>query len=55
MPRLQAEFFHQNTPDRNPSAPFLGLTIEEEEQLMYNAMSRGEGWRILTNAGKSEE
>ncbi|RAJ17956.1 penicillin-binding protein 1A [Olleya aquimaris] len=55
MPRLQAEFFHQNTPDRNPTAPFLGLTKEEEEQLMYNAMSRGERWRILKNAGKSEK
>src|SRR5690606_17713602 len=26
MARLQAEFFHQNTPDRNKTAPFLDLT-----------------------------
>ncbi|MCQ6512993.1 hypothetical protein NPN18_24815, partial [Vibrio parahaemolyticus] len=25
MTKLQAEFFHQNTPDRNPTAPFLDL------------------------------
>ena len=25
MTKLQAEFFHQNTPQRNPTAPFLEL------------------------------
>ena len=28
MPRLQAEFDHQNTPDRNPTAPFLELDLK---------------------------
>ncbi len=33
MPRLQAEFFHQNTPNRNPTAPFLELEREEIKDL----------------------
>lgn len=55
MPRLQAEFFHQNTPRRNPTAPFLDLTHGAIDTLMQNAMSRGERWRILKKAGKSEK
>lgn len=53
MPRLQAEFDHQNTPDRNPTAPFLELTKSEINKLMKDAMRRGERWRILKNQGKS--
>ncbi|WP_055444050.1 penicillin-binding protein 1A [Lacinutrix himadriensis] len=55
MPRLQAEFFHQNTPDRNPTAPFLDLTKGGIDSLMQKAMSRGERWRIMKKAGKSEK
>ncbi|WP_452225531.1 penicillin-binding protein 1A [Lacinutrix chionoecetis] len=55
MPRLQAEFFNQNTPDRNPTAPFLGLTKEEEKDLMNKGMRRGERWRILKKQGKSDK
>ena len=55
MPRLQAEFFHQNTPKRNPTAPFLDITRGAIDTLMQNAMSRGERWRILKKAGKSEK
>jgi len=55
MPRLQAEFFHQNTPKRNPTAPFLELTKGGVDSLMQKAMSRGERWRILKKAGKSEK
>ncbi|MGB1210641.1 MAG: transglycosylase domain-containing protein, partial [Lacinutrix venerupis] len=55
MPRLQAEFFNQNTPERNPTAPFLDLTKEEEKDLMTKAMRRGERWRILKNQGKSNK
>jgi len=47
MPRLQAEFFHQNTPRRNPTAPFLELETEEIENLMYRAMRRSERWRKM--------
>lgn len=55
IPRLQAEFFHQNTPDRNPTAPFLELTRGAIDTLMQKAMKRGERWRILKKAGKSDK
>ncbi|MBU2949759.1 transglycosylase domain-containing protein [Tamlana agarivorans] len=47
MPRLQAEFFHQNTPDRNPTAPFLDLEPEEEKALMRRSMRQSERWRHM--------
>jgi len=55
MPRLQAEFFHQNSPKRNPTAPFLDLTHGAIDTLMTNAMRRGERWRILKKAGKTNK
>ena len=55
MPRLQAEFFHQNTPKRNPTAPFLDLSKSAVDSLLQKAMSRGERWRILKKDGKSEK
>lgn len=47
MPRLQAEFFHQNTPKRNPTAPFLELDKDEIEDLMKRGMKRSERWRKM--------
>ncbi len=47
MPRLQAEFDHQNTPDRNKTAPFLGLTQSEINNLMKRGMRRSERWRHM--------
>ncbi|BAO75635.1 transglycosylase domain-containing protein [Winogradskyella sp. PG-2] len=55
MPRLQAEFDHQNTPKRNKTAPFLELDQSEIRKLMNDGMKRGERWRILKNQGKSEK
>ena len=55
MPKIQAEFDHQNTPDRNPTAPFLDLDQSEINNLMNNGMRRGERWRILKNQGKSDK
>jgi len=55
MPRLQAEFFHQNTPRRNPTAPFLELDKSEIDNLMNTAMKRGERWRVMKNNKKSEK
>jgi penicillin-binding protein 1A len=55
MQRLQAEFFHQNTPDRNKTAPFLDLTPEETKSIMERAMKTSERWRIMKEAGKSEK
>ncbi|WP_282134809.1 penicillin-binding protein 1A [Seonamhaeicola maritimus] len=47
MPRLQAEFFHQNTPKRNPTAPFLEITRGAIDTLMRNAMKQSERWRHM--------
>lgn len=47
MPRLQAEFFHQNTPERNPTAPFLGLTKGEVKDELEKAIKRSERWRHM--------
>jgi penicillin-binding protein 1A len=55
MANLQAEFFHQNTPDRNPTAPFLDITPEETSSIMERAIKNSERWRIMTDAGKSEK
>ncbi|WP_339626320.1 transglycosylase domain-containing protein [uncultured Maribacter sp.] len=55
MTKLQAEFFHQNTPDRNPTAPFLDLTPEETNGILERAMKTSERWRIMKDLGKSEK
>ena len=55
MKKLQAEFFHQNTPDRNRTAPFLDITPEEVNSIMERAMKSSERWRIMKNDGKSEK
>jgi len=55
MPRLQAEFFNQNTPDRNQTAPFRDLNKSEINKLLNSHMKRGERWRILKKAGKSDK
>ncbi len=55
MPRLQKEFFNQNTKRRNPTTPFLELTYGAIDTLLRQSMRRGERWRILRNAGKSAE
>jgi penicillin-binding protein 1A len=47
MPRLQAEFFHQNTPERNPTAPFLELDKKEITQLLKRSMKQSERWRHM--------
>lgn len=47
MPRLQAEFFHQNTPDRNPTAPFLDLDKDEIRSLLNRSMKQSERWRHM--------
>ncbi|RKE98894.1 penicillin-binding protein 1A [Ichthyenterobacterium magnum] len=55
MPRLQAEFDNQNTPKRNPTAPFLELDKSEIDKLLNDAMKRGERWRILKEKGKTDK
>tara|TARA_B100000963_G_scaffold360598_1_gene392081 strand:+ start:8448 stop:10775 length:2328 start_codon:yes stop_codon:yes gene_type:complete len=55
MPNLQKEFFLQNTPELNPTAPFLEIEEEEEELIFERAMRRSERWRKMKISGKSEE
>ncbi len=55
MTKLQAEFFYQNTPDRNPTAPFLDLKKEEIDRILNRAMKISDRWRILKKQGKSEK
>ncbi len=47
MERLQVEFFHQNTPKRNPTAPFLDLKRGAIDTLMRKAIKRSERWRHM--------
>jgi len=47
MPRLQAEFFHQNTAKRNPTAPFLDLTYGAIDTLMRRSIRQSERWRHM--------
>ncbi len=53
MKNLQAEFFHQNTPKRNPTAPFLDLTNGAIDTIMRQAMKRSDRWRVLKGQGKT--
>ncbi|WP_242131074.1 penicillin-binding protein 1A [Aestuariivivens marinum] len=56
MPRLQAEFFHQNTPKRNPTAPFLELTTGAIDTLLLRAMRQTKRWnRMKYDLKKSNE
>ncbi|MDX1314062.1 MAG: transglycosylase domain-containing protein, partial [Eudoraea sp.] len=55
MKRLQAEFFHQNTPLRNPTTPFQDLESEEIKLIMERAMKNSERWRKMKAQGKSEK
>tara|TARA_R110002051_G_scaffold63597_3_gene115792 strand:+ start:1641 stop:3992 length:2352 start_codon:yes stop_codon:yes gene_type:complete len=55
MKCLQAEFFNQNTHDRNKTAPFLDLTTEEINRIMERAMKVSDRWRMMKNEGKSEK
>lgn len=55
MKRLQKEFFVQNTPDRNPTTPFVDLTSDEIRGIMDRAMKNSARWRAMENQGKSEE
>ncbi|PKA98361.1 penicillin-binding protein 1A [Flavobacteriaceae bacterium MAR_2009_75] len=55
MTKLQAEFFHQNTPDRNPTAPFLDLDKSEINSIMERAMKSSPRWRKMKDEGKSEK
>ena len=56
MANLQAEFFVQNTPSRNRTAPFLDLEPEEIKSLLETSMRRSERWRKMKyNLKKSDK
>ncbi len=55
MKNLQKEFFNQNTPERNNTAPFLDLETSEIKNIMERAMKSSPRWRIMKDEGKSED
>ncbi|GGG36098.1 penicillin-binding protein 1A [Bizionia arctica] len=55
MTKLQAEFDNQNTPDRNPTAPFLELNQSEIDGLMNRSMKQSERWRHMKYDLKIDE
>jgi len=55
MKRLQAEFFNQNTPQRNPTTPFLDLEREEINRIMERAMKNSDRWRKMKAQDKSDK
>ena len=55
MSNLQKEFFLQNTPKLNPTAPFLDLREGEIDTLLQNTVRRSERWRKMRVAEKDEE
>ncbi len=54
MENLQAEFFNQNKPDRNKTAPFLDIDKTEENAIMERGMKTSDRWRSMKAAGLSE-
>lgn len=54
MKRLQAEFFHQNTPERNKTAPFIEEFPGEIDRIMERGMKTSDRWRNMKANGKSE-
>lgn len=52
---LQKEFFLQNTPEANPTAPFLELREGEIDTLLQTTARRSERWRKMRSSGKDEE
>lgn len=55
MKRLQAEFFNQNTPERNKTAPFLDINNEEITRIFERAIKTSDRWRIMKKNGNSEK
>lgn len=55
MKNLQKEFFHQSTPERNPTTPFVDLSTGEIEGIMEHAMKNSDRWRAMKAAGADED
>lgn len=52
---LQEEFFRQNTPKANPTAPFLDLREGEIDTLLERSARRSERWRAMRISGKEDD
>jgi len=55
MKRLQAEFFVQNTKQRNATAPFTDLEQHQIDNILERAMKNSARWRAMKREGKSEK
>ena len=55
MKKLQAEFFHQNTPDRNKTAPFIEEVPGEIDGIMERAIKSSHRWHNLKDQGRNEK
>ena len=55
MSNLQEEFFLQNTPKANPTAPFLDLREGEIDTLLQSTARRSERWRKMRASGTDED
>ncbi len=55
MKRLQKEFFIQNTPARNKTAPFLEINQDEINGILERGMKTSDRWRNMKAQGKSEK
>jgi len=54
MKKLQAEFFVQQTKERNPTTPFLDLEKFEIDNIMERAIKNSVRWKVLKAQGKTE-
>ena len=54
MTKLQAEFFNQNTVERNPTTPFLDLETFEIDNILERALKTSQRWRAMKRQGVSE-
>jgi penicillin-binding protein 1A len=55
MQRLQAEFFKQNSRQRNPTAPFLNVTPDEIKSIYSRAIRQTDRWRVMKTKGMRED
>ncbi|WP_340201212.1 penicillin-binding protein 1A [Ascidiimonas sp. W6] len=55
MKRLQTEFFVQNTPERNKTAPFLNVNEKEIRGILGRAIKQSDRWRKMKAKGISEK
>ncbi len=55
MKNLQKEFFHQNTRDRNSTAPFLELDEPEIDRIMEQGLKNSNRWKSMKARGISEK